>query len=91
MPDVIAGLIPNSPVPFRVTSTAQKLLDHCGLLCLYIRREEDPSEQSLCGLPTSVPFCSLPEAKAHCFLSLHRGILMLRVSANVYIGSFFCH
>ncbi|NXW17044.1 DPOLL polymerase, partial [Circaetus pectoralis] len=33
-------------------------------------------------LPTSVPFCSLPEAKAHCFLSLHRGILMLRASAN---------
>ncbi|NXI41876.1 DPOLL polymerase, partial [Galbula dea] len=29
-------------------------------------------------LPTSIPFCSLPEAKAHCFLSLHRGILMLR-------------
>lgn len=42
-------------------------------------------------LPTSIPFCSLPEAEAHCFLSLHRGILMLRVSANVYIGSFFCH
>ncbi|NXE88490.1 DPOLL polymerase, partial [Menura novaehollandiae] len=29
-------------------------------------------------LSTSIPFCSLPEAKAHCFLSLHRGILMLR-------------
>ncbi|NXS74231.1 DPOLL polymerase, partial [Pandion haliaetus] len=29
-------------------------------------------------LPTSIPFCPLPEAKAHCFLSLHRGILMLR-------------
>ncbi|NXR26359.1 DPOLL polymerase, partial [Cinclus mexicanus] len=29
-------------------------------------------------LSTSVPFCSLPEAEAHCFLSLHRGILMLR-------------
>ncbi|NXL28739.1 DPOLL polymerase, partial [Glaucidium brasilianum] len=29
-------------------------------------------------LPTSIPFCSLPEAKTHCFLSLHRGILMLR-------------
>ncbi|NWH20894.1 DPOLL polymerase, partial [Grus americana] len=29
-------------------------------------------------LPTSIPFCSLPEAKAHCFLSPHRGILMLR-------------
>ncbi|NXG55345.1 DPOLL polymerase, partial [Hemiprocne comata] len=29
-------------------------------------------------LPTSIPFCELPEAKAHCFLSLHRGILMLR-------------
>ncbi|NWI41758.1 DPOLL polymerase, partial [Picathartes gymnocephalus] len=29
-------------------------------------------------LSTSIPFCSLPEAEAHCFLSLHRGILMLR-------------
>ncbi|NWZ68474.1 DPOLL polymerase, partial [Acrocephalus arundinaceus] len=29
-------------------------------------------------LSTSIPFCSLPEAQAHCFLSLHRGILMLR-------------
>ncbi|NWI75626.1 DPOLL polymerase, partial [Dryoscopus gambensis] len=29
-------------------------------------------------LSTSIPFCSLPEAKAHCSLSLHRGILMLR-------------
>ncbi|NXH13258.1 DPOLL polymerase, partial [Bucco capensis] len=36
-------------------------------------------------LPTSVPFCSSPEAKSHCFLSLHKGILMLRESANVYI------
>ncbi|NWW37876.1 DPOLL polymerase, partial [Panurus biarmicus] len=29
-------------------------------------------------LSTSIPFCSLPEAETHCFLSLHRGILMLR-------------
>ncbi|NWV18078.1 DPOLL polymerase, partial [Origma solitaria] len=29
-------------------------------------------------LSISILFCSLPEAKAHCFLSLHRGILMLR-------------
>ncbi|NWS31794.1 DPOLL polymerase, partial [Polioptila caerulea] len=29
-------------------------------------------------LSTSIPFCSLPEAEAHCFLSLHRGILMQR-------------
>ncbi|NXC14051.1 DPOLL polymerase, partial [Corythaeola cristata] len=29
-------------------------------------------------LPTCIPFCSLPEAKAHCFLSPHRSILMLR-------------
>lgn len=43
---VIAGLIPNSPVPFRVTSTAQQLLDLHRLLCLYIRREGDRSEQS---------------------------------------------
>ncbi|NXX16550.1 DPOLL polymerase, partial [Podargus strigoides] len=33
-------------------------------------------------LPTSIPFCSLPEAKAHCFLSLHRGILMLRKDSD---------
>lgn len=46
MPHVIAGLIPNNPVPFRVASTAQKLLDLHGLLCLYIRRDGDPSEQS---------------------------------------------
>ncbi|NWU99508.1 DPOLL polymerase, partial [Upupa epops] len=38
-------------------------------------------------LPTSISFCSLPEVKAHCFLSLHRDILMLRVSANVYIDT----
>ncbi|NWR78924.1 DPOLL polymerase, partial [Centropus unirufus] len=29
-------------------------------------------------LPTYIPFCWTPEAKAHCFLSPHRGILMLR-------------
>ncbi|NXN18991.1 DPOLL polymerase, partial [Indicator maculatus] len=33
-------------------------------------------------LPTSIPFCSLPEAKVHCFLSLHRGILMLRKDSD---------
>ncbi|NXF93972.1 DPOLL polymerase, partial [Eubucco bourcierii] len=33
-------------------------------------------------LPTSIPFCSLPEAKAYCFLSLHRGILMLRKNSD---------
>ncbi|NXR07857.1 DPOLL polymerase, partial [Semnornis frantzii] len=33
-------------------------------------------------LPTSIPFCSLPEAKAYCFLSLHRGILMLRKDSD---------
>ncbi|NXS58449.1 DPOLL polymerase, partial [Brachypteracias leptosomus] len=33
-------------------------------------------------LPTSIPFCSLPEAKAHCFLSLHRDILMLRKDSD---------
>ncbi|NXJ73527.1 DPOLL polymerase, partial [Trogon melanurus] len=33
-------------------------------------------------LPTSIPFCSPPEAKAHCFLSLHRGILMLRKDSD---------
>ncbi|NXG68003.1 DPOLL polymerase, partial [Baryphthengus martii] len=33
-------------------------------------------------LSTPIPFCSLPEAKAHCFLSLHRGILMLRKDSD---------
>ncbi|NXP75333.1 DPOLL polymerase, partial [Ramphastos sulfuratus] len=33
-------------------------------------------------LPASIPFCSLPEAKAYCFLSLHRGILMLRKDSD---------
>ncbi|NXH55761.1 DPOLL polymerase, partial [Rhabdornis inornatus] len=29
-------------------------------------------------LSTSIPFCSLPEVEAHCSLSVHGGILMLR-------------
>lgn len=46
MPHVTAGLIPNSPVPFRVTFTVQEHLDLRGLLCLCTRREGDSSEQS---------------------------------------------
>jgi len=33
VPRVIAVLIPNCPVPFRITSTAQELLDLRGLPC----------------------------------------------------------
>ncbi|NWH74438.1 DPOLL polymerase, partial [Piaya cayana] len=33
-------------------------------------------------LPTYIPFCSTPEAKAHCSLSPHRGILMLRKASD---------
>ncbi|NXX57682.1 DPOLL polymerase, partial [Scopus umbretta] len=48
----------------------------------YANRGETPVSKAVykasVWLPTSIPFCSLPEAKAHCFLSPHRGILMLR-------------
>ncbi|NXD14748.1 DPOLL polymerase, partial [Nothocercus nigrocapillus] len=41
-----------------------------------------PMSKAVCKasvqLPISIPFCSLCEAKAECFVSPHRGILMLR-------------
>ncbi|NXQ37145.1 DPOLL polymerase, partial [Alaudala cheleensis] len=51
--------------------------------CVYTSGERGtPVSKAVCKalvqLSTSIPFCSLPEAEAHCSLSLHRGILMLR-------------
>ncbi|NWS71617.1 DPOLL polymerase, partial [Crotophaga sulcirostris] len=52
----------------------------------FLPRRGTPVSKAVCKasvqLPTSVSFCSLPEAKAHCFLSPHRGILMLRKVSN---------
>ncbi|NXL92869.1 DPOLL polymerase, partial [Alectura lathami] len=61
----------------------QELLSTAGYGVLVPRRREgDPNGKAAFKasalLSAPVPFCSLPEARAHCFLSPHRGILMLR-------------
>ncbi|NXI56583.1 DPOLL polymerase, partial [Chloroceryle aenea] len=60
-------------IPHRYANTMLSFLSTALLKAVY---------KASVWLPTSIPFCSLPEAKAHCFLSLHRGILMLRKDSD---------